>query len=116
MLFAGRTYATGSETGDTRGIECRRPQTDVERCEVSAAVAAFTVKAKMCPEGSRCRLGKGDDCGARENADSATACKIEQKAREAYTNRLAMCSAPDEPKTVGQLPRSLASVNADLAR
>lgn len=108
MVFAGRSYANSvSDTGDasTRGIECRRPQTDAERCEVNAALASFATKTEMCPDGSRCRLGKGDDCGARENADNATACKIEQKADEAYAKQIAMCgSAPNEPKTVGQLP------------
>ena len=107
MVFAGRNYSsTVGDAGNVsgKGIECRRPQTEAERCEVAAATAALATKVEMCPDGSRCRLGKGEDCGARENANSEDACRIERKADQVYATRLAMCSAPDQPKTVGQLP------------
>ena len=95
MVLAGRSYEQGmiSESHMTaRGLQCRRPETDAERCEVKAALSSLATKIAECPDGSLCKLGDGDDCHSPNSANALDACRIGQHAQAAYDKRLAACS------------------------
>ena len=100
MLFAGRTYESGVTTSQSRnqssvsrsggqGIQCRRPETKQEVCEVDAAVASRHEKVRLCEQQpGNCEGLEPGQCTVDGSED---ACEIEKKAAVIYEKTFNAC-------------------------